>query len=468
MKRQSLRCITVLFVIAVFLPCADAMAGEGGLSQSAIDNFRSSFSMDVQTRSMYNAITNNDVNDLALNRDLIRQKDDMFSHKIKVKGITNQKSSGRCWLFAGLNIMRPEVIEKHKLNKFEFSQPFLQFWDKMEKANTFLENIIEFRDRDPLDREMEIILRNPIPDGGWWRYVVALIEKYGVVPIEIMPETKSSEKTGAMNKILSKKLRSDAARLRMLSGEGRTVDQLHAEKEKMLGEVYKILAMNLGEPPSEFEWRYEDKDSTVSTVKNFTPKSFFTDFVDVDLNQYVSVFSDPTKEYGKHYTMRLSRNIFDGDNINYANAEIGALKEMALKSVLDDEPVWFACDVGKDQSRDYGIMAMDIYDYGSVYNIDLGLSKSERVMYRESAPNHAMVFVGVDIKDDKPVKWRVENSWGKDNGMDGYWVLYDSWFDNHVYNVIINKKYVPAEILKIYEQEPIVLPPWDPMYAVIK
>jgi len=424
--------------------------------------------MDVQTRAMYNAITNNDLNELALNRDLIRQQDDMFSHKIKVKGITNQKSSGRCWLFAGLNIMRPKVIEKHKLNKFEFSEPYLQFWDKMEKANTFLENIIEMRDRDPLDREMEIILRKPIPDGGWWKYVVALIEKYGAVPLETMPETRSSEKTGDMNKILSKKLRLDAARLRDLSSEGKTLEELRAEKEKMLGEVYKILAMNLGEPPTEFEYRYEDKDSTVSSVKTYTPRSFFTDFVDVDLNQYVNVFSDPTKEYGKHYSMRLSRNMYDSDNIDYANTEIGALKEMAMKSVLDDEPVWFACDVGKDQSRDYGIMAMDIYDYGSVYDIDLGLSKSDRVTYRESAPNHAMVFVGIDMKDDKPVKWRVENSWGKDKGKDGYWVLYDSWFDNHVYNVIVNKKYVPEDILNIYKQDAIVLPPWDPMYAAIR
>jgi bleomycin hydrolase len=164
----------------------------------------------------------------------------------------------------------------------------------------------------------------------------------------------------------------------------------------------------------------------------------------------------------------MSRNIFDDEDINYANVEIGLLKKMAMESVLDDEPVWFACDVGKDQSRDHGIMAMDIYDYGSIYNIDMALSKSERALFRESSPNHAMVFVGIDIKDNKPVKWRVENSWGKDKGSNGYWTLYDSWFDSHVYNVIVHKKYVPDEILKIYEQDPVVLPPWDPMYSLYR
>lgn len=466
--RSKTLCWALTLVLSFVVFQVAAIAGDGGLDEATISKIRGSFEMDSQTKAMYNAITNNDIKDLALNRDLIRDHNELFSYKIKTKGITNQKSSGRCWLFAGLNIMRPEVIKKHKLNKFEFSQPYLQFWDKMEKANNFLEYMIQFRDKDPLDREMEILLRKPIPDGGWWKYVVALIEKYGVVPIDIMPETKSSENTGMMNKILSKKLRADAVAIRNLGKEGASVDKLREEKEKMMAEIYKILVMNIGEPPTKFEWRYEDKDSTVSKMESFTPLSFYRDFVDIDLNQYVSVFSDPTKDYGKHYALEMSRNIFDDEDINYANVEIGLLKKMAMESVLDDEPVWFACDVGKDQSRDYGIMAMDIYDYGSIYNMDMILSKAERALFRESAPNHAMVFVGIDMKNDKPVKWRVENSWGKEKGSKGYWTLYDSWFDSHVYNVIVHKKYVPEEILKIYEQDPVILPPWDPMYSVIR
>jgi bleomycin hydrolase len=417
---------------------------------------------------MYNAITNNDINDLALNRDILHRHNDVFSHKIKAKGVTDQRSSGRCWLFAGLNIMRPAVIEKYKLSSFEFSQNYLAFWDKMEKANCFLEQMIEFRDRDPLDREMEILLRSPFPDGGWWQYVVDLIEKYGVVPKEVMPETRSSENTRMMNRLISLKLRSEAVRLRNMNEEGKSVDELRAEKGRVLGEVYRMLVMNLGEPPTEFPWRFEDRDSVVSETRVYTPRQFFEEFVGIDLNEYVNIFNDPTKDYGKRYRIALSRNMYDRDDISYANVPIDVLSEAAMRSVLDDEPVWFSCDVGKDQSRKHGIMAIGIFDYASIYDIDMPMTKAERALFRQSAPNHAMVFVGVDVKDDEPVKWLVENSWGTDDGGEGYWTLYDSWFDNHVYNVIVKKEYVPEEVLDIYAQDPIVLPPWDPMYSLFR
>jgi len=468
MKSISALKIGVIVKLTVFLMAGALFAGEGALTGEDIIQMRSALMMDTHTRTMYNAVTNNNIKELALNRDLLQQSNEVFSHKIKTKGITNQKSSGRCWLFAGLNIMRPAVIERYKLNKFEFSQNYLAFWDKMEKANCFLEYIIEFRDRDPLDREMEIILRSPFGDGGWWKYVVELIEKYGVVPKEIMPETNSSSNTGMMNKIISRKLRADAVMLRDLHRQGRSVEELHAEKKKMLTEIYRMLVINLGEPPTEFKYRFEDRDSVVSSMKTYTPKSFFEKFVGVDLNEYVNIFNDPTKEYGNHYMLRLSRNIYDGYDINYANVEIEKLKDVAMKSILDDEPVWFACDVGKDQSNKHGLMAMDIYDYSSIYNTSLDMTKAERALYRESAPNHAMVFIGVDIDDGKPVKWLVENSWGPDKGNDGRWSLYDTWFDNHVYNVIVKKKFVPKDILKIYELDPVILPPWDPMYSMLK
>ncbi len=454
------------FIISLMI--SSVLAADGSLSSEVINNIRSSFKMDLNTRAMYNAITNNDIKNLALNRDIVRSNNDIFSHKIKTHGVTNQKSSGRCWLFAGLNILRPKVIEKYKLSKFEFSENYLSFWDKMEKANSFLEFIIELRDRDLLDRELEIILRRPFGDGGYWKYVVALIDKYGAVPKEIMPETHSSEKTGDMNKLVSRKLRTGAVELRSMYAGGKTVDELRAAKEKILDDIYRMLVMNLGEPPTEFEWRFEDRDSVVSEKQTYTPLTFYKEFVGVDLKEYVNLLNDPSKDYGKHYQLRLSRNIYDGEDVDYANVQIDKLKEMAEKSVLDDEPVWFGNDVGKDQSRDLGIMAMDIYDYGSIYNTDMSLTKADQLMYRESAPNHAMVLTGVDIKDDKPVKWLVENSWGDKNGNEGYWTMYDSWFDNHVYNVIVKKKYVPKEILKIFDQPVIICPPWDPMYSIFE
>jgi bleomycin hydrolase len=461
--------VLVFLLFAGFIFSSVTFAVEGAITIDMIDHIRTNFAMDTHTRAMYNAITNNDINTLALNRDLLRQHNDIFSHRIKTKGITNQKSSGRCWLFAGLNVLRPAVMQKYKLDKFEFSENYLAFWDKMEKANSFLEHMIEFRDRDPVDdRALEILVSDPIGDGGWWSYVVNLIDKYGVVPQEIMPETNSSEKTSGMNRLISQQLRADAVKLRKLGQEGKSVKQLRTEKTDMMAVIFRMLVMNLGEPPTEFSYRYQTSDSVVSELKTYTPQSFYQDFVGVDLHEYVSLFDDPSKVYGKHYQIRLSKNMYDKNDVDYANVEVATMKDIALKSVLDDEPVWFACDVGRDQDGKNGIMAMNIYDYNSIYNTDMTMSKADQALFRESSPNHAMVFVGVDVKDEKPVKWLVENSWGKDRGDEGYWTMYDTWFDNHVYNIIVKKKYVPEDILKIYEQPAIVLPPWDPMFSMFR
>ena len=468
MKRPSKPKIAFVAQLLIALTASALFADEGALTNKTIDKIRSSFKMDTHTRTMYNSITNNDISGLALNRDVLRQHNEIFSNKIKTKGITNQKKSGRCWLFAGLNILRPKVIEKYNLKKFEFSQNYLAFWDKMEKANCFLERIIEFRDRDILDRQMEFILRKPVPDGGYWESVINLIEKYGVVPKEIMPETNSSGNTGLMNALISRKLRADAVKLRGMHKQKKSVGKLRKEKTKMLADTYKMLVMNLGEPPTEFQWRFEDQNSVVSEMRAYTPKSFFEDFVGVDLNEYVDLFNDPAKEYGKHYQLSLSKNVYDGDDVHFANIKVEMLKDIAAKSVLGNEPVWFACDVGKDQSKEHGIMAMSMYDYGSIYNVDMSMSKAQRALFRESVPNHAMVFLGVDINNEKPVKWLVENSWGKEKGSEGLWTLYDTWFDTNVYSIIVREKYVPEEILKIYEQPAIILPPWDPMFSFVQ
>ena len=458
----------VVIGILMLLSSEIASAGDGAITAEVLEQIRSSFQMDNHTRAMYNALTNGDVNNLALNRNLLNQHNEVFSHKIKARGVTNQKSSGRCWLFAGLNIMRPHVIDKYKLTGFEFSQNYLSFWDKMEKGNCFLEHIIEMWDRDLLDREMEIILRDPFGDGGWWNYMVDLIEKYGVVPKNVMPETNSSENTGAMNSLISRKLRTDAVKLRAMHAQKKPIEEIRVEKDKMLAELYKMLVMNLGEPPQEFPYRFEDKDSVVSALKTYTPQSFYREFVGIDLNEYVTLFNDPTREYGKHYQVRMSRNIYDRPDMDFANVEIGVLKELAQKSVLDDEPVWFACDVGKDQNRQKGIMALDLYDYGSIYDGDFEMTKADRALFRESSINHAMALIGVDLKDNQPAKWLVENSWGTENGSGGYWTMYDTWFDNNLFNIIVKKKYVPVELLKIFEQPPTTVPPWDPMFEMIR
>lgn len=486
---KSTLCIKVLWlsIFAVLFAAASVYARDGALSPKLIERIQSDFVMAPHIRTMYNSITNNSIKKLVLNRDILRQHNEFFSNKVKVKGITNQKSSGRCWLFAGLNSLRPTVVAKHQLKEFEFSQIYVAFWDKMEKANTFLQYIIDFRDRDLMDREMVIILRGEPGDGGYWENFADLVNKYGVVPKDVMPETNSSENTGMMNKVLYQKLRSDAVKLHKMYREGKSIQKLGKAKEKMLAEVYRILVMNLGEPPKQFTWRYQTKkdsskdkdehkenngnenneegtiDSDETLQIDATPKSFFEDFVGVNLNDYVNIFNDTTRDYNKHYQIRLSRNLYDGHDISYVNVDIETLKAFAIRSIEDGTPMLFAADVSYDQSSEHGIMADGLYDYQSIYNIEISLTKAERALYRSSVRNHGMTLIGVDLKDGKPLKWWVENSWGADKGSKGYWIMYDDWFDLHVYNIIVHKKYVPEEILKIKDEPAVLVPPWDPM-----
>jgi bleomycin hydrolase len=455
--------LVILLFAATSISLWGQPAGKGGLAPDIIQQVRQSFEIDASTRALMNALTNNDIKKLAVNREKYVAHDNLFNHKIKTKGVTNQKSSGRCWLFAALNVMRPKVIEKYKLKEFEFSQSYLFFWDKFEKANLFLELIIETRDRDPLDRELEMILKSPFPDGGLWIYTVELTEKYGAVPKSVMPESHQTSNTGMMDRLISRKLRQEASILREMSQKGAAISELRARKVEMLKDIYKMLVLNMGVPPTEFKWRYETKDSVVSQIKTYTPQSFFKEVVDLDLRDYVPIYDHPVRPYRKLYQMRLNRNIYDRPDNIFVNLDTEKMRELALKQLLDHEPVYFACDVGKEDNYEHGIMSPKIYDYDSFYGLDFSMSKPDKFRYRESRSTHAMVFVGVDTLDGEPTKWLVENSWGDERGDEGYWTMYDEWFDEYVYKVIIRKKYLPKDVLDILKTEPIVLPPWDPM-----
>ncbi len=464
--RIAIYCLVSLILLSQ--KHSSAAEAEGGLTPQMLSELRNSCHMTDHDKAIYNAITANDVQKLALNRDMVNSYNNLFSHKIKTNGITNQKSSGRCWLFAGLNIMRPKMIEKYKLNDFEFSEIYLTFYDKLEKANTFLENIIATSDRDYYDRELDLILGSPFGDGGYWQYVVDLIEKYGVIPKEAMRETYNSNNTRMMDKLISRKLRQDALTLRKMYNDGSDLQVLRTEKEKMLSEIYKMLILNFGEPPKTFTWQYEDRDTVLSKPKVYTPLKFYKDIVGVNLRDYVSLVDHPAVERWKYYQIRLTRNIYDSNDITFINLPIDELKKFALKSVLDDEPVWFANDVGKQNYRDKGLLASGVYDYSPIYETDFGLTKLDKLVLKDSAPNHAMVLIGVDVVKGKPVKWLIENSWGSKRGDNGRWTMYDSWFNDYVYEVVINKKYLPKKILKLLETEPTVLPPWDPMSSKIR
>ncbi len=468
MKRIAKHCLLLASFLLMGLVSTTLAADDGGLSPGDVAALQESFRMDASTRLVYNAVTNGDVKDLALNRDIVQRNDSHYTHKIKIRGITNQESSGRCWLFASLNVLRPAVIEKHNLDGFEFSQSYLAFWDKIEKANCFLEYAIELADRDPLDREVNTLLRQPFTDGGWWSHTVNLIEKYGVVPKSVMPETNSSSSTRSMNHVIGRKLKLDAMKLREMRLAGESVEKMRVAKREMLADVYRMLVVNLGEPPREFSWRYVDKDSKLSEAKTYTPQRFYKEWVGVDLSDYTILCNDPSNSYGRHYQVRRSRTLYDRDDPHYVNVAIDVLKRVAIKSLLDDEPVYFGADVGNDQDGEHGIMALDVYDYETLFDIDIRMTKKQRLLSLEGAPGHAMVLIGVDIKDDKPVKWLVENSWGTSRGDGGFWNLYDSCFDEHVYAVVVKKTYVPDEILRILDQPATVLPPWHPMMVLFK
>ena len=475
-----MKLIITLSAVASTLISMSSAQSTGALTPEFLSDLRKGYEMKSEDLVRHNAVTNNEINKLALNRRIISGEDGQFSHKIKTKGITNQKSSGRCWMFAGFNVMRPKVIHEQGLDSFEFSTSYLQFWDKMEKSNLYLEDVIELRKADRLDREWLLINEWMVGDGGWWNYVVGLVSKYGVVPSPVMPETHSSENTRTMNLVLDRLLRAKANGILAAAKKGASVEDLRKLKEKGLADVYRFLVINLGEPPKEFEWRYKvkaeknEKESgeqegafppvaeEFTEWKTFTPQSFYREFVGLDLNDFVCLYNDPSQEIGAHFRFDRARNMAGAKDMNFANIGIEEMKSTAIKSVLANEPMWFAVNMGFDQSTEHGVMEVDLFDYETLFDLELDLTKAERSRFGAGASNHAMVLMGVDLKEGKSRKWLVENSWGDDKGRKGKWTLYDGWFTEHVYTIIVNKKHVSPETLAIFDKEAGVLPAWYP------
>ncbi|UCD52844.1 MAG: hypothetical protein JSW27_09430 [Phycisphaerales bacterium] len=507
MRSTKARLAVVLLVLVGW--AIQAGGQDGRLTPGQIEKIRSEFKLDGHLRAARNALTSTGIRDIAKNRDVLIDHDDKFSHKIKTKGISNQKSSGRCWMFAGFNTIKPVLMKNLDVSDFEFSQIYLQFWDKMEKANSFLEYMIEYRDRDLQDHEVVFLLKSPAPDGGYWENFADLVAKYGVIPKEAMAESASSESTGMMNKALARLLRKSAVELREIYQDTGSVRKMREAKEGMLAEVYQVLVLNLGEPPEEFTWRHKGKDEgddeeeddedvsaddeeeseaaedegddgddggeeeeddgyeveqDWSETRRFTPKSFYDECVGLDLSEYVKISDDPIRPKGKHYEIRMTRNLYDGHNSNYANVSIDLLREVTMEVLLDNRAVYFAADVSPDQDSSFGVMARNLYDYESVYALDMGLNKTERLLFRDSTINHGMAFIGVDVVDGEPAKWLVENSWGSSRGSGGLWTMYDDWFEDNVFHIIVPRDYVPDEVLQILEQPTEKLRVWDPMW----
>jgi bleomycin hydrolase len=369
-------------------------------------------------------------------------------------------------MFTGLNILRPKIIKQYNLSSFEFSTNYLYFYDMLEKANLFLEGILISADKPMDDKTVDWFFKNPIGDGGVWNSLTNLVEKYGMVPKEAMPETNSSENTGAMLRILSLKLREDGLEIRRLKESKASDEKIRVRKTEMLTDIYKILVYNLGKPPKDFTWRYQSKDKNISELKKYTPKTFAAEALPgLNFSDYILLMNDPSRPYNKLYEIEYDRNVMEGKNWLYINLPADEIKKYAIESIKNNEAMYFSCDVGKQLNTEAGILSLDNYDYESLYGVKFGMDKKDRIITFESGSSHGMALMAVDVDaNEKPVKWMVENSWGASSGHNGYLAITDGWFNEYMFRVVVLRKFIDAKTLEILKQTPTKLPPWDPMF----
>ena len=441
------------------------------ITTSKIKKFKSDFDSCPHCKTSMNALTRSKLEDITMNWDNFRLIDHNYSTVIKdeMQKTTNQKASGRCWGFAALNLMRINLAKKYKLQNFEFSQSYFMFYDKLEKSNYFLENIIATCDLKFDDRLIMWLLQSPIQDGGQWDMFINLMEKYGIVPQSVMPETVHSSSSRSMNQLITRTLRKFASILRAEHDNGCSKKELREIKMDMMNSIYSMLCTFIGKPPSKFDWQVRDKKKKFIRFDNVTPIDFYKKHLGMKLKEKVCLIHCPmsNKKFNKLYTVKCLGNVVEGQIITYLNVSIDEMKKSAIKSLKNNEAVWFGCDVGKMFHRGLGVMDNTLYDYESFFGVDSNMDKATRLEYGDSQMTHAMLFTGVDMKNNKPTKWRVENSWGSKGGGDkGYYLMTDEWFDEYNYEVVIDKKYLSKKTLKLFKQKPVVLNPWDPMGAL--
>lgn len=441
------------------------------LEQDFTDKLYAAYEANPKFAAMENAISHNGLLTSLEKRSAAVENTPVFSLDLTKDKVSDQKASGRCWMFAALNTFRHKMIAGFQLEDFELSQAHTFFWDKYEKSNWFLEQVIATADQELTSRKVKFLLDTPQQDGGQWDMVVALFEKYGVVPKSVYPESISSSNSRELNQILNKLLRQDAQILRELVVEGADLAELQAKKEELLQEVFNFLAMNLGLPPRQFDFSYRDKDNRFHSESGLTPLTFYQKYVDLKLDDYVSIINAPTvdKPYGRSYTVEMLGNVVGSKPVRYLNVEMDRLKELAIAQMQAGETVWFGSDVGQSSNRKAGVMAEGMHDFTASIDIRLTQDKAGRLDYSESLMTHAMVLTGVDLDENgKAKKWKVENSWGEKVGNKGYFVASDAWMDEYTYQIVVRKEFLTAAELAAYEEEPIVLAPWDPMGALAK
>lgn len=454
-----------IFTLSMMLLVSSGIMAQTEITDEMLSDFREKTVINGADKAVRNALAANDIRDIALNQDNQVEMNTYFSNSVPSKGITDQQSSGRCWLFTGMNVLRSKMINEHNLVGMNFSHVYLFLYDQLEKSNLFLQAIIDTRKSPMEDKTVEWLFRNPLSDGGTFTGVADLVAKYGVVPQGVMPETFASNNTSRFTSLIKRKLREYALKLREMKG-GDTI--LQTAKKEMLAEVYRILVLGFGQPPTEFTWAPKGADgSYLSTPRKYTPKSFYDEMIGEDLqNNYVMLMNDPTREYWKTYEIQYDRHTYDGHNWLYLNLPMDEIKAAAIASIKDSTMMYYSCDVAKELDSKRGLLDMNNYDYESILGVEFGMDKKQRIMSFDSGSSHAMTLKAVDLDaEGKPVKWEVENSWGASSGFNGHLIMTDEWFDEYTFRLVVKKKYLSEKILKASQQKPIMLPCWDPMFA---
>lgn len=460
------RRILVVSLFAAMSFTLQAQVANGGITPSMLNQIKEGYKGTSTDKAIRNAIGSNDIRKLAIDQENLKGMDAHFSIRVNSKGITDQKSSGRCWLFTGLNVMRAKAIARYGFQSFEYSEVYTFFWDQLEKSNLFLQGVIDTREKPMDDKMVEWLFKHPLSDGGTFTGVADIVTKYGLVPKEAMPETNSSENTSRMAELLSLKLKEFGLQLRDASPAGRKNTTLEKEKIEMLKTIYRMLVLNLGVPPTEFTFVRTNAKGDLVETEHHTSMSFLKKYGDEHLlTNYVMLMNDPSREYYKCYEIDYDRHRYDGKNWTYINLPVDEIKKMAITSLKDSTMMYFSCDVGKFLDSERGLLDLKNYDYASLMGTTFNMDKKQRIQTFASGSSHAMTLMAVDLQDGKPVKWMVENSWGAAKGYQGYLIMTDDWFNEYMFRLVVETKYVPTKIQELLNQKPIRLPAWDPMFA---